>query len=403
MSALYLSMTSLFSSAFGFLFWVIAARFFDEADVGLSAALLSLVGLVGSISKAGLDVTLLRYLPVAGNRARWLFWRIVLFVTIVSIGLSIAIAVSLGIGTDSTLFNGSNLIWYGFFVALCLPNGLSTMIDLVFVVSKESKFVLARSLVAGGTKSAMLLFFGVLLLSREWILAAWFLGILVATVVSWRPLRRRLSSLTARESREDSDKPPPVTRYTAYSFIATIFGSIATLLFPIMVTEIAGPVSNAYFYVGWTVSSVTIMLPAGYSLSLVAEGASDSSTVLTVAKESIMISTVIAALLTFVLLIGGKFILGLFGPAYSAEGYPTLIGFCLASLLVPSSTAFYAVMKVKSMLLEWLVLSVITSTSTLMLAYILISGMGIIGAPIAYAAIQAGSAAYSIVRLRTIS
>jgi hypothetical protein len=57
------------SSAIGMLFWVLAARLFDQATLGVNSAALSAVTLLASASHLNMGNALLRFVPVAERRA----------------------------------------------------------------------------------------------------------------------------------------------------------------------------------------------------------------------------------------------------------------------------------------------------------------------------------------------
>src|SRR3954447_8844939 len=65
--------TTLAGSAFGFLFWLLAARVYSPAQVGLGAAAISALTLLTTIGEMGLGTALIRFLPGAGQQqARFL-------------------------------------------------------------------------------------------------------------------------------------------------------------------------------------------------------------------------------------------------------------------------------------------------------------------------------------------
>ncbi|WP_243668638.1 hypothetical protein [Methanoculleus chikugoensis] len=51
------------AGGFGFFFWMIAARFYSQADVGIATALMSSMGLLILISRLGLDQSVIRFFP----------------------------------------------------------------------------------------------------------------------------------------------------------------------------------------------------------------------------------------------------------------------------------------------------------------------------------------------------
>src|SRR6185312_12879227 len=65
-----LVLSSAISSAVGMLYWVVAARMFDPATVGVNTTVVSTLGLLGIIAQLNLGSAMLRFVPVVGRGAR---------------------------------------------------------------------------------------------------------------------------------------------------------------------------------------------------------------------------------------------------------------------------------------------------------------------------------------------
>ena len=61
-NAYFLMFSSLTSAGSGFFFWLIAARFYSTADIGLASAIISAMGLISMLSLLGFDISLVRFL-----------------------------------------------------------------------------------------------------------------------------------------------------------------------------------------------------------------------------------------------------------------------------------------------------------------------------------------------------
>ena len=59
----YLMMTPVVGSLLGFIFWMVVARFYSTAEVGLAATIFSAMGLIAAFSGLGFNIGLIRYLP----------------------------------------------------------------------------------------------------------------------------------------------------------------------------------------------------------------------------------------------------------------------------------------------------------------------------------------------------
>lgn len=62
-NSFFIMASSFVAAGFGFFFWMIAARFYSQADVGIATALMSSMGLLILISRLGLDQSVIRFFP----------------------------------------------------------------------------------------------------------------------------------------------------------------------------------------------------------------------------------------------------------------------------------------------------------------------------------------------------
>src|SRR5918995_4799826 len=67
---LALVLSSGLTSGLGLLFWILAARLYDSATVGVNSAVLSAMTLLGTAAQLNLGNALLRFVPVAGRQVR---------------------------------------------------------------------------------------------------------------------------------------------------------------------------------------------------------------------------------------------------------------------------------------------------------------------------------------------
>ena len=65
----YLMTINALSALLGFVFWIIAARFYSAETVGVASAIIAAMGLMASFANLGLGHGLIRFLPNAGQKA----------------------------------------------------------------------------------------------------------------------------------------------------------------------------------------------------------------------------------------------------------------------------------------------------------------------------------------------
>ena len=64
-NSIFIMLTSIASAGFGFVFWMLAAKFYPAEDVGIATALISSMGLLVLLSRFGLDFLIVRFFPGA--------------------------------------------------------------------------------------------------------------------------------------------------------------------------------------------------------------------------------------------------------------------------------------------------------------------------------------------------
>lgn len=84
-NSFFIMLTSLSSSGFGFVFWMLAAKLYMKEDVGIATALISSMGMLILLTRFGLDVSIIRFfpkrtkaaylaLPLSSRHSFQLFW-----------------------------------------------------------------------------------------------------------------------------------------------------------------------------------------------------------------------------------------------------------------------------------------------------------------------------------------
>ncbi len=94
-NSFYILITSMISSIFGFIFWIIAAKFYTPDEVGIASAIISSMTLILLFSKFGLDQAIIRFFPEMDKKV--LLWSSVVVSVLFSIIFSIIFILGLEI------------------------------------------------------------------------------------------------------------------------------------------------------------------------------------------------------------------------------------------------------------------------------------------------------------------
>jgi O-antigen/teichoic acid export membrane protein len=316
-----LVLSSAVSSAVGLLYWVVAARMFDPATVGVNSTLVSTLGLLGILAQLNLGSAMLRFVPIAGGGARALV--AVCYATGVVAALLIGSVFALGAAwwapeLRAAVGAGALLAYFvlstPFWTVFNMQDYLLTGIKRATVVPVENlAFALLKIglLVVGGLFG----FYGA-------IAGSWALGTAVTVVAITIYLVR---VLPPREPRQRG-VPAAVTLRSISGFVAADwFGSMCLTIvnfgLPLLVFSRLGADAAATFGVTWQLAYALYLVPTGMGQSLVAHAAADPSELGAAHRQMLTKSLTLVVPAVVVLAAGSWLILiVLFGAHYASTG-----------------------------------------------------------------------------------
>ena len=141
-NAIYLIASTAVTSLLGFFFWMVVARFYTQAEVGFSSAVLSAISLLTILSLVGLNFTLIRFLPNA-DKPQQLINACFTLSGLISLMIAGIFVAGLRFWSPALSFVGKNAIFAAAFIAFTLLSTLSLLIDDAFVSMSRPKFTLA--------------------------------------------------------------------------------------------------------------------------------------------------------------------------------------------------------------------------------------------------------------------
>jgi len=370
------------TSILGLVYWVLAARLYTVAEIGLNSALISTMMAIGAIAQLNLNSVLTRFLP---NITRSMSQRLIagayaagmvaaLFSCVLFLWGVHAWAPSLrSLATDLWLaiwFTAATMIWTVFSVQ---DGALAGLRRAIWVPIENTLFALA--------KIALL----VLLADSRWRawgpFASWTLPLLVAVLPVNVLIFRRL--LPPRETAAAPGRPAMdmrwVVRYSAADFLGTLFLMAAIGLTPILVVEHAGPEGNAVYYLTWTIAYSLYLVSKSMGISLVAEGAADPWRSKALAAGALAHTMGLLVIAVAVIVVGAPLILQLFGPSYAADGAALLRILCLSALPFGISSMFLGLARVEGRMTAVVVVQAAMAVLVLGLGVPLLDMFGTLG------------------------
>lgn len=385
-NSIYLMVSSGIMAVFGFVFWLICARLYTAEDIGLATTIISVMGLIASISVLGLNSGLIRYLPKSkdkNNKINTCFTLVALAAVIVSC------VFLLGLNTFSPrlMFIKHNILLSFAFIFFIVVYSMSSIIESIFVAFRSTKFILLKNTIFSVVKVALA--FAFIWLGAFGIYSAYMSALLVGLGVVFLIL---IYKFKYKPRFVFYDKV--ITKIGKFSFVlyfAGFIGGLSTSLMPLIITNILHPETTAYYFIAMQIISLLFVISSATTSSLFAEGSHNQKSLKKNVFKSIWIISLLlipAILLTFLF---GNFILSVFGEEYSIQGLNFLKIMTLSAILVAVNSIFGSVFKVKKRIGGIIITSVISMVIILGLSLLLIRQYELMGVAYAYIIGQAVS------------
>jgi len=337
-NAFYLMANSFGTTALGFVFWIVVGRYYGVTEVGIASTIVAAATFMSLLSTLGFDYAVIRYLAKSKKRKTH---RIINSCFTVSLILSLIMSVFflflVIIWIEDIDELVSNFNYMVLFILFVIAGTLSPIMNSVLISRKKSKFVLFRDV---GIFSTLKIVFAFILVSYGalGIILSWTLGAVLSLLIGialflpisvkgWRP-RLKVHGRTMRS----------MMSFSGANYLGNLFYISPSLILPIIITMTISADVTAYFRISWMVASVLYIIPVATTLSLFAEGSSNSRTLVSDIRKTFGI---IFALLTpalIILYVFGGDILNLIGTEYSENGLDALKIFALASIPLSFNT-----------------------------------------------------------------
>jgi O-antigen/teichoic acid export membrane protein len=386
-NAFYLMVTGLLTSFLGFAFWIVVARFYSAADVGLASAAISAMGLVAAFAHLGLGIGLIRFLPHSGEKANSLINTALTIGTLASIlGVIIFIA-GLGIWSPALLFIRQSPIYLAAFVIFTVVSVTLSLTGESFIGKRRAGFVVGQNLAL----SVLRLILPVILATffhSFGIFASWGISLLVALLVSMFLFLPRAQSGYKPFFTINKKVVNEIMHFSFANYIGNLLWGLPATILPIMMLNLLGAEPTAYFYVAWAIANAFSLVSGASSLSLLAEGSYDEGRLASNTWRSLKVTFLILVPAVILLLVIADKLLLLFGSSYS-ENATTLLRILGVSILPCAVTnIFLSIKRVEKKLKAIVGLTAFVAIATLSLTYLLLPIMGTNGAGIAWLSAQ---------------
>lgn len=394
-NAVYLMLSRGVTAILGFVFWILAARLYSAADVGLASAIIAAAGLLALLSTLGLDYGLIRFLPNSGEKSNVTINSIFTISGLLSIIFVLIFLAGLNLWSPALIFLRQNLIWFIAFLVFTATYTLFYLLSSSFIAKRRTGFTLTQTIINSSLRLALVIPLAAFFYSGG-IFGSWLIGFVVATgagIFLFLPRVQAGYRFFPAIRREVINE---MAHFSLANYIAILLWAAPASVLSLMVINFLGAEANAYFFIAWGVAGLLSTIVMATSYSLFAEGSYDEAKLGQNIRRSLkLVLTLLIPAIILVFLIGGKVLL-LFGRAYS-ENATTLLWILAASALPLSiNYIYFGVKRVQKKMKNVIWLSALIAVGTLGLSWVLLPRMGILGVGIA-SLISQGIAALIIV------
>jgi O-antigen/teichoic acid export membrane protein len=411
-NSLYLMASTVVTGALGYVFWTLAAHVFTSQQVGIGSAIISLCSTAALLTYLGSSAILIERLPASEYTSKWtiILVRVCLITAAVTaVVTAAAVPVLLTSQRYHLFFSAVPPI-----LVVIVGAAVWTLVNLLgaaFIAARRAgRFLLIQTAVSASKLLLVLPLaaagLGAMGLVEAWVASA-VLG--VAIGVSWliprmglgrRPgFRPRRRVAVTRDFRLRQYQPPrhrrPLAspnggsvRHLLGQHLTSAGGALTPLVLPVLVVLRLGVTLNAYFYITWMMGAAFFMVSPAVAQVVFAEGVREGSNLRSVVVKALRVIGVLLAPAMVVMVVGGKFILGLFGASYAAAGYGLLILLAISALPDAVSNVAVAVLRVTQRLRYSAALNLGILMMTLVGAWVLMPPLGIAGVGVAWLGAQ---------------
>jgi len=375
-NAVYMLIVNVFPGIIGAFFWMVAGNLYGERVVGLASAVLSAVSLVAMLANLGLSTSLIRFLPETKDKARLLKTAYSL-VLIASLLLDCIYLLGAPIWAHQLISELNNATFIGLFLIFTVVTSFGGIVRDTFLAFREAKYACFYTIIAQILRIVLLfscVYLGTLGLIMSNAIAfamALTVSILIFLKIifpsfSWR---FELNLLIIKQ----------IIPYSIGNHLTNVLISVQSLVFPMIILELLGPVSSAHAYIPLILGGMILAPGSALASSAFTESTNDLNNADRILKKTGLISALLSFLIGSSVLILGPSLLSLFGKGYATESVRLLRLLSLASPFISFNQAYFTYLRTYKRLRLLMTLNIFLTASILSLAWMLLPQIGIEG------------------------
>ncbi len=391
------------SMGLGFLAWLVAARLFTPADVGLASGAVAAMMFCVQLAVFGIGSAVIALVPRERGTPGPLLDNAFVSVLLLAVAMSVAFLVLAGAFFRELDLVATVPFLAASFVAMTVFGAINVLMDNLSIAQRLGGQVLVRNVAFGVVTLAVpLAFAGAVSGHGAWlILAGWTAAGLVACAIGVRQIRRSLSGYRPRIGL-DLRFIARLVRVGLPNWALTMTERGPALLMPVFVTEVISPETNAFWYAAWMMAWVVMIIPISVGQTLFAEAAREPEQIPQATRHGLITALGLGLAAAAGMIVVARFALALLGSAYADAGENALR--LLVLTVVPFSLiqAYYAICRARQRLTEATLAGVVFGTAAVSAAIAAGVALGLTEMAAAWLGVQLVAGAWAAIRLRQL-
>jgi O-antigen/teichoic acid export membrane protein len=342
----FLVATTVVTAGLGFVFWWVAARRYSAQEVGVAAAAVSAMTLLGYVATLGFGTLLIAELHRRGDNAMAYVSTALMLSSVAGLFLGVAAVFAAPLAsTELAGFarNESSLLLFPLGVAVAaaslvadqaliglLRGGTQFFRNAAFAVSK---LVLLAGVAAVSSSGSSTTIFG------TWV-AGLIASMLLLTILAVR--RERM----LRRYRPDAEILHHLGQGMLKHHALNMAVQAPSLAMPVLVAAALSATEAGYFYAASMIAGFVSVAAPALGITLYAVGSRSPARLLHAMRMTLALSFLITGAGCLVAIMAGGALLGTFGPGYASEGTKPLIVLALATLPLIVKVHFIQVQRI---------------------------------------------------------
>lgn len=374
-NSLFIMFSSIFGAGFGFIFWILAAKFYSTENVGIATALMSSMGFLVLLSKVGLDFSIIRFFSASDRNKVFNTSLIVTTLLAILFGIIYIFGIDIFSPELSLLKSPFNA---ALFIIILVINSVTTLTGISFISERKGKYQCLQSVIAGSRLLFLMPFINFKAIGIFSAIGASFLFSMLISIYLIAKSGIKLGYVIDQSYLKNS------FHFSAGNYLVSLFMLGPTMILPVLILNTLGAESAAYYFLAYSIASLLYMIPNSISLSLFVEGSRGEEMKKTVLKSLFLIYSLLIPSILALYFFGGE-ILKIVSAEYAEKCLDLLKLLSISYVFFGVIQTFFSIKRIQNSILSIVCFNGLSFISLIGLSYTLMIKYGIIG--IGYASI----------------